>query len=62
MEGSRLKDELSGVRERLRSLPDHAFAERWALRNRQLELRDQIATLQASQWPASITPASTDPA
>ena len=48
MEGPGLIDELSGVCERLKSLPDDAFAERWDLRRRQQELKDQIATMQAS--------------
>ena len=48
MEGPGLFDELSGVCERLRSLPDDAFAERWDLRRREQELKDQIATLKAS--------------
>ena len=48
MEGPGLVDELSGVCERLKSLPDDAFAERWDLRRRQQELKDKIATMQAS--------------
>ena len=48
MEGPGLIDELSGVCERLRSLPDDAFAERWDLRRREQELKDQIATMHAS--------------
>ena len=46
----RIFRELGGIQDRLSALPDDAFAERYELRIRQEELRDQMATSRISSF------------